>query len=65
MNGEIGMSEEINKEILKELQKLNEKVDRLENPTYVPPMKFILNCILIFFTVLAATTLLYLIPMFF
>ncbi|WP_096438959.1 hypothetical protein [Alteribacter populi] len=59
------MSDEINKEILKELKRINEKLDKLDNPKSVPPMKFVINCILIFVSVLFATLLLYMLPMFF
>ncbi|UCZ55026.1 hypothetical protein LGQ02_10005 [Bacillus shivajii] len=59
------MSDEINKEIVKELKKINEKLDKLDNPKYVPPMNIVINCILIFVSVLVATLLLYMLPMFF
>lgn len=59
------MSDEINKEILKELKRINEKLDKLENSKSVPPMKFVVNCILIFVSVLLTTLLLYMIPMIF
>ncbi|UTR09958.1 hypothetical protein MM300_19065 [Evansella sp. LMS18] len=59
------MSDEINKEILKELKNINEKLDKLDNTKYVPPMKFIINCILVFAAVLFATLLFSMIPIFF